>query len=72
MELLFITGGPRPAVRFNQDGRRNWKVRDLAVVIKQLTPLKGKIKQQTGILQKQDKGKDGQGMRTKKHGDATK
>ena len=72
MELLYITEGLRPAVRFNQDDRRNWKVRDLAVVIKQLTLMEGKNKQQKGILQKQDRGKDGQGMRTKKHGDATK
>ena len=63
MELLFITEGLRPAVRFNQ-------VRDLAVVIKQLTPLEGKNKQQKGILLKQDRGKDGQEMRVRKHGDA--
>ena len=46
MELLYITEGLRPAVRFIQDGRKDWKVRDLAVVIKQLTTMKGKKMQQ--------------------------
>ena len=41
MELLCITGGLRPAVRFNQEGRTDWEVRDLAVVIKRLTTMEG-------------------------------
>ena len=71
MELLYITEGLRPAVRFIQDGRKDWKVRDLAVVIKQLTTMKGKKMQQKWNLQKQDRGKSGQEMRTKKYGGAT-
>ena len=70
MDLLYITEGLRPAVRFIQEGRKDWKVRDLAVVIKQLTTMKGKM-QQKGKLQKQDQGKDGQEMRTKKYGGVT-
>ena len=65
MDLLYKPEGLRPAVRSIQ------KVRDLAVVIKQLTTMKGKKMQQKGYLQKQDQGKNGQELRTKKYGDVT-
>ena len=59
MELLWTTGGLRPAVR----SMERWKVRDLAAVIKQLAIMEEKRMQQKWGLQRQGQERDGRRMK---------